>query len=184
MKIIKKRTCIILLAVLVLSIIFIFGLYKCSLSYMSADKFEKCYMNNKERFDEVADELTKKVKDIDVDYYGRLEQISYEKFRKKKENNYLYINENMIVYPNKNANLNYNELKYFNMYFNLYEVRRLINTSDLQYIDIHKDYLLFVSKEFSDFKACLLYSENGVPDTKYLYSIEHIDGNWYYCLSK
>ena len=136
-------------------------------------------MNNKEQFDTVAYELTDKARDIDVNYYGKLEEISYEKFLKKNENDYIYICHHMVVYPNPNANINYKELEYFHPKFSLYDVNNLLDVSDLKYVDIYRDYILFVNREVSGFKVGLLYSQKRPPAN--VYKSEKIADNWYYC---
>lgn len=172
---------------MILSITIAFILCKSKIQklyYLHTDDLKECYAVDTEDFNTVAYKLSKKVENTNEDYYGRIEEISYEKFKKKKEENYIYISNNMIIYPNPNIQLDYKELEYFNMYFSLYEVNKLMSNASLEYVDVFKDYILFVRKDCMDFKAYLLYNKNGSPSEINLYKYEKIDNRWYYCVSE
>ena len=183
----KIKKFIVITIILVLSITIAFILCKSEIQklyYLHTDDLKECYSDDTEYFNTVAYELSKKVENINENYYGRLEKISYEKFKKKKEENYIYISNNMIIYPNPNTQSDYKELEYFNMYFSLYEVNKLISNAGLEHVDVFKDYILFVRKDCKDFKAYLLYSKNGIPPELNLYKYEKINNGWYYCVSE
>ena len=78
----KIKKFIVITIILVLSITIAFILCKSEIQklyYLHTDDLKECYSDDTEYFNTVAYELSKKVENINENYYGRLEKISYEK---------------------------------------------------------------------------------------------------------
>lgn len=150
------------------------------LNYMEKDELVQMLEKNIDVFEAATDELKVLTEIIDEKYCGQIEKMSLRKILDKNNRNYIYTGGRIVFYPNPRIDFNNDSIKNAQ----LDQTKAIIKKSEIESIAVYQNYILFVNRTNIKFAVCLVYSENGQPDGEYLYNIEHIKGNWYYCLSE
>lgn len=150
------------------------------LNYMEKDELTQVLENNREVFEKASNELMILSENSDKNYCGQIEKISLHKILMKNKEDFIHMGNKVIIYPNPRTVFNSDLAESIQTN----QIEFILKNLEIERIAVYKNYILFFNRTNIKFAVCLAYSENGEPDGEHLYNIEHIKGNWYYCLSE